>query len=72
MADKDIPGCYDPVYQAERLAMEQDKLMENTVQCTICRRTLYPGDKCHVAYHAVVCPSCLEELSENMEDVEIV
>ena len=65
-----IPSCYDPVYQAERLAMEQDKLMENTVQCTICRRTLYPGDKRHVACAAVVCPSCLEELQENTETIE--
>jgi hypothetical protein len=69
MADKDIPACYDPVYQAERLAMEQGKLMKYTMQCTICRRTLYPGDKCHVAYPAVVCPSCLEELQENTETI---
>ena len=67
-----IPSCYDPVYQAERLAMEQDKLMENTVQCTICRRTLYPGDKCHVAYNSVVCASCMEELAENVEVVDNV
>lgn len=66
---KRIPECYDPVYQAERLAMEQDRLMENTVQCTICRRTLYPGDKIHVAQFFVVCPSCYEELGENIETV---
>lgn len=69
MADKDIPGCYDPVYQAERLAMEQDKLMENTVCCNICRRTLYPGDTMHVASFLVVCPSCFEELADNLEIV---
>lgn len=68
----DIPACYDPIAQAERLALEQDKLMENTEQCHICHRTLYPGDTMHVAHNAVVCPSCLEELSENMEDVENV
>lgn len=72
MADKDIPTCYDPVYQAERLAMEQDKLMENTVCCNICRRTLYPGDKIHVAYNSVVCASCMEELTENVEVVDNV
>lgn len=65
----EMPNCYDPVYQAERLAMEQDRLMENTVQCTICRRTLYPGDKIHVAQFFVVCPSCYEELGENIETV---
>lgn len=72
MADKDIPGCYDPVYQAERLAMEQDKLMEQTCQCHLCRRTMYPGDKIHVASFLVVCPSCLEELTENAEVVDNV
>lgn len=70
MADKDIPNCYDPVYQAERLAMEQDKLMEHTCQCHLCSRTMYPGDKTHVAQFFVVCPYCVEELQENIETVE--
>lgn len=70
MADKDIPACYDPVYQAERLAMEQDKLMEKTCQCHLCHRTMYPGDKIHVAQFFVVCPYCVEELQENIETVE--
>ncbi|MBR4291656.1 MAG: hypothetical protein IKT52_13615 [Oscillospiraceae bacterium] len=65
-----IPDCYDPVYQAERLAMEQDKLMEQTCQCHLCRRTLYPGDKMHTASYFIVCPSCVEELQENIEIVE--
>jgi len=52
--------------------MEQDKLMENTVCCNICRRTLYPGDKIHVAYNSVVCASCMEELTENVEVVDNV
>lgn len=69
MADKDIPACYDPVYQAERLAMEQDNLMEQTCECHLCRRTMYPGDKIHVAQFFVVCPSCYEELGENIETV---
>ena len=65
----EIPNCYDPIYQAERLAMEQDKLMEKTLCCTFCHRTLYPGDKIHVAQFFVVCPSCYEELGENIETV---
>lgn len=64
------PDCYDPIHQAERLAMEQDKLMENTCRCHLCRRTMYPGDQCHVAQFFVVCPSCLEELQENTETIE--
>ena len=63
------PDCYDPIYQAERLAMEQDKIMEQTCQCHLCRRTLYPGDKIHVAQFCVVCNSCFEELGENIETV---
>lgn len=65
-----IPSCYDPIYQAERLAMEHDKLMENTVQCSVCRRTLYPGDKYHANRKVIVCPSCLEELQDNIEIIE--
>lgn len=65
----DIPACYDPIAQAERLALEQDKLMEQTCRCHLCRRTMYPGDKCHVAQFFVVCPSCFEELADNLEIV---
>jgi predicted RNA-binding Zn-ribbon protein involved in translation (DUF1610 family) len=65
-----IPNCYDPVYQAERFAMEQDKLMENTMQCTACGKTLYPGDKFHKCNNLVICPSCLEEMNDSLETVE--
>lgn len=65
----EIPNCYDPVYQEERRQMELDKLMEQTCQCHLCRRTMYPGDKIHVAQFFVVCPSCFEELGENIETV---
>lgn len=68
--DKDIPGCYDPIYQAERLALEQDKLMEKTLCCSICRCTLYPGDKYHEHRGVVVCSFCLEELNENADFVD--
>ncbi len=67
MAGHTIPDCYDPIYQAEQMALQQDKLMENTCCCHLCRRTMYPGDKIHVASCFVVCPSCLEELQENIE-----
>ena len=67
--DKDIPDCYDPIYLAEQLAMQQDKLMEKTVCCHLCRRIMYPGNKIHVASFFVVCPSCVEELQENIEYV---
>lgn len=65
-----IPACYDPVFLAEQLAMEQDKLMEKTLCCSVCRCTLYPGNKYHKHLHTVVCPSCLEELAESTEIVD--
>ena len=68
--DKDIPGCYDPVYQAEQLALEQDKLMEKTLCCSICSCTIYPGDKYHEHLGVVVCSFCLEELNENADFVD--
>jgi hypothetical protein len=37
-----------------------------------CAAALDSSDKCHVASHAAVCSSCLEELSENVEVVENV
>lgn len=66
----EIPMCYDPVLQAERLAMEQDKRMERTMCCRVCGCTLYPGDKYHQCLKTVVCTSCLEELVESEEVVD--
>ena len=63
-----IPDCYDPVCQAERLAAEQEN--ENTCSCHLCRKTIYPGDTIHIAQFFVVCPSCFEELGENKEIFE--
>ena len=64
-----IPGCYDPVLQAERLAMEEDKLMERAIRCQVCRSTLYPGCKYHSYRNTIVCASCLEGLQEDYEIV---
>ena len=66
-----IPDCYDPVYQEERRQMELDKLLDGLPCCTICRRTLYPGDKFHTACHQIVCVTCKEQLDENEDMVEL-
>lgn len=67
----EIPYCYDPVYQEERRQMELDKLCDGLPCCTFCRRTLYPGDKFHMACHQIVCTSCKEELDDNEDVVEL-
>lgn len=67
--DKDIPGCYDPIYQAERLALEQDGSAK-IVHCSLCRCTLYSGDKFHEHRGVTVCSFCMDELIENADFVE--
>ena len=65
-----IPDCYDPVHQAEQREAEWDRLVENLPVCTLCRKTIFPGGKLHTANCMVVCPSCVEELNENIEILE--
>lgn len=59
----DIPNCYDPVYQAERLAMEENE----TVYCSICESPISPGRVYHEHLGTVVCTRCLEELTKNAQ-----
>lgn len=65
-----IPDCYDPVRQAERREAEWDNFIEKLPACTLCRKTLFPGEKFHTASYMIVCHSCVEELNENIEIVE--
>lgn len=67
----EIPDCYDPVYQEEHRQAELDKFLDSLPCCTLCNRTLYPGDKFHTASYMIVCPSCVEELNENKDIVEL-
>lgn len=39
-----IPDCYDPVRQAERLAFEADKQEARRERCGACCRLLEPGE----------------------------
>lgn len=66
-----IPPCYDPVYQEERRQMELDKLCDGLPCCTLCNRTLYPGDRIRIALHQPVCKDCFNELEENEDIVEL-
>lgn len=65
-----IPDCYDPVRQAERREAEWDSFIEKLPACTLCRKTMFPGEKIHIASFMIVCHSCVEELNENIEIVE--
>ena len=67
----DIPPCYDPVYQEERRQMELDRFCDSMPCCTLCNRTLYPGDRIRVAFRQPVCEVCFEELEENKDVVEL-
>lgn len=65
-----IPNCYDPVIQEEKWQAEWDRFVEKLPACTVCRKTIFPGQKYHTAGCLIVCPSCMEELNENTEIVE--
>lgn len=60
--DKDIPNCYDPVYQAERMARD-----DVTLYCSVCESPIFHGSLYHEHLGTVVCPSCLKELTKNVE-----
>lgn len=66
-----LPDCYDPATQEDWRQAEWDELADLLPVCTLCHRRLYPGDKFHTASHMVVCPSCVEELNENPDVVEV-
>lgn len=66
-----IPDCYDPVAQEERRQTRWDRAVDKLPMCTLCRKKLFPGDKFHTAGCMAVCPSCVEELNENIEILEV-
>lgn len=67
-----IPNCYDPVSREEKRQSEWDAFVEKLPACTLCHKTLFPGEKFHDAGHLIVCSSCVEELNENSYIVEDV
>ncbi len=66
----EIPNCYDPIHQAEQREAAWDRLIKDIPVCTLCRKQIFPGDKFHTAGCMPVCPSCVEELNENIEILE--
>ena len=66
-----IPDCYEAYRQEEQRQAEWDRYEEYLQKCHICGRPLYPGDKIHIANFFLVCPSCVEELTENEDIIEL-
>jgi hypothetical protein len=66
-----LPDCYDPAAQEDRRQAEWDEFADLLPVCALCHRRLYPGDKFHTASHMAICPSCVEELNENPDVVEV-
>lgn len=66
-----IPNCYDPVQQAERREEHWDDYVMKLPACTLCKRRLYPGTKFYTAHYQIVCPSCKDELEDNVDIVEV-
>lgn len=61
-----IPICYDPIRQAERLAADQDREMETLPKCVICERRI--KDEVYVEHlDRCVCERCLDELENNVK-----
>ena len=65
-----LHDCYDPVVREERRQARWDRITSKTPDCVLCRKKLLPGDKFHTAGCMAVCPSCVEELNENIEILE--
>ena len=66
-----IPACYDPVFQAEQLAREQDLYMDSLPECSVCSGKIYPGN----AFFSLrfrkqdmkLCRSCMDRLLDSEE-----
>ena len=65
-----LHDCYDPVAQEERRQARWDRLVDKLPVCTLCKKTLHPGDVFHTAGCMPVCPSCVDELHQNIEILE--
>lgn len=64
--EMNIPDCYDPIYQAERLAAEIDKRLEAALTCALCGDTIQPGQRYHTTEDKAVCRFCADEIAKNV------
>jgi hypothetical protein len=65
-----IPNCYDPIAQEEQRQADWDRYADKLPVCVLCRKKILPGTKVHTSGTGHICPSCFEELYENIEIVE--
>lgn len=60
-----IPDCYDPIYQAERLAAEADK---KALHCSFCKGQIW--DSYWDIFGAILCEECAAQMyRRNVEDL---
>lgn len=66
-----IPDCYDPVFQAEQLAREQDLYMDSLPECSICEGRIYPGKAIFFLRYKrqdlTLCRNCVQEIIDSKE-----
>lgn len=66
----EIPDCYDPAYQAERLAADADRWEQKLRRCDLCHRRIYPGTPYRENAFAVICGECFEDFEMSGEHLE--
>ena len=70
--DRDIPFCYDPVYQAERREYMADMEDAKRKHCDCCGHTIFPGERSYRLLvrkmELIVCSDCMEEAAETEYD----
>lgn len=66
-----IPDCYEAYAQEERRQKRWDEYCENLPTCCICGQKIMEGEISHETRGKCVCDSCMEELIENAERVEV-
>ena len=71
----DIPNCYDPVYQEERLQAEADRAVSLRPVCACCCKPVRPGTRYYTLSiqkeRYTICEDCKEDLEESETYLEI-
>lgn len=64
-----IPDCYDPVYQAERMAMQQDVAQKHLPVCSCCGHSIsYDERFWKLSYRKeelTICEDCHQEIEDS-------
>ena len=66
-----IPDCYEAYAQEERRQRYLDEYTAKLPTCCICGLKIMEGEETHETRGKCVCASCMEELEENVNYVEV-